>query len=83
MQPERVRGAILTFVGIGNGLSTIALAAVGQFGVNQIIATLLLIPGVLIGLWIAPSLAKLVDASLLRVLILSVSAISGLMLIFG
>ena len=83
LAPDRVRGAILTFVGIGNGFSIVALALVGRFGTDQLTATLLLIPGVIIGLWVAPALAKLIDARLLRVLVLSISAISGLLLVLG
>jgi uncharacterized protein len=83
LEPDRVRGAILTFVGIGNGFSIIALVVVDRFGTDQLTATLLLIPGVLIGLWIAPTLAKLINARILRVLVLSISAISGLLLVVG
>ena len=82
-EPARVRGAILTFVGIGNLFSVMALAIVGRFGSDQILATTLLIPGVLIGLWFAPSLARLIDASSLRLAVLSISAVSGLFLVFG
>ena len=83
MAPDRVRGAILTFVGVGNLFSIIALASVGRFGLEQATATLMLIPGVLLGLWIAPRLAQLIDAKLLRLLVLSISAISGLLLVIG
>jgi uncharacterized membrane protein YfcA len=83
LDPARVRGAILTFVGIGNLLSIIALVIVGRFGPEQALAAVLLIPGVLVGLWLAPGLARRVDARLLRFLVLSISAMSGLMLVFG
>ncbi|MEM8915331.1 MAG: sulfite exporter TauE/SafE family protein, partial [Pseudomonadota bacterium] len=66
LEPDRVRGAILTFVGIGNLLSIIALVIVGRFGSDQALATMLLIPGVLSGLWLAPALARLINARLLR-----------------
>lgn len=83
LEPDRVRGAILTFVGIGNLFSVIALLVVGRFGSDQVLATVLLIPGVLLGLWLAPGLARLIKARLLRFLVLSISAISGLLLVFG
>ena len=83
LSPERVRGAILTFVGIGNGFSILALVLVGKFSTQQLTATLLLIPGVLVGLWIAPTLARIINARVLRTLVLSISAVSGLMLVIG
>lgn len=83
LEPDRVRGAILTFVGLGNLFSIVALITVGRFGTDQAMATLLLIPGVVIGLWFAPMLARLINARLLRILVLSISAVSGLLLVFG
>ena len=83
LEPDRVRGAILTFVGIGNLFSIIALVIVGRFGSDQLLATVSLIPGVLIGLWFAPSLARLINARVLRLLVLLISAVSGLLLVVG
>lgn len=83
LAPERVRGAVLTFVGIGNAFSIIALAIVGRFGSDQLTATLYLIPGVLGGLLVAPMLAGLIDARLLRLLVLAISGVSGALLIFA
>ena len=83
LEPARVRGAILTFVGIGNLFSIIALAVVGRFGADQLMATSMLIPGVLLGLLAAPRLARLIDAKTLRLFVLSISALSGLLLIIG
>ena len=83
LEPDRVRGALLTFVGIGNLFSIMALMVVGRFGTDQFLATILLIPGVLIGLWVAPWLARLIDARLLRALVLLTSAVSGFLLLVG
>lgn len=83
LEPDRVRGSILTFVGIANMFSIIALIAAGRFGSDQFMASLLLIPGVLLGLLCAPRLARLMDARVLRTLVLSISAISGLLLVIG
>ena len=83
LEPARVRGAILTFVGIGNLFSIIALAVVGRFGADQLMATSMLIPGVLLGLLAAPRLARLIDAKTLRLFVLTISALSGLLLIVG
>ena len=81
--PDRMRGAILTFVGIGNGLSIVALYFAGRFGMEQLNSTLVLLPGVLLGLWFAPVLGKLLSPKTIRFLVLSISAISGLALVIS
>jgi len=50
---------------------------------EQLIAALFPAPRVLVGLWFAPKLAALIDARLLRTIVLSVSAISGFVLVIG
>lgn len=79
--PDRVRGAILTFVGIGNGFSIFALYFAGRFGYDQLKATLVLLPGVMLGLWLAPALASKLSAQTIRSLVLTISAVSGLALV--
>lgn len=83
LHPDRVRGAILTFVGIGNAFSAVALWLVGKFPGEQWLTIPVMIPGLLAGLWIAPTLAKLINARLLRLLVLLISGLSGLLLVFG
>jgi len=78
--PDRIRGAILTFVGLGNGLSIIALYFAGRFGVEQLLSSLVLLPGVVLGLWFAPTLAKMLGAKPIRSLVLAISAITGILL---
>ena len=83
MNPARVRGAILTFVVLGNALSIVALAFTGTFGMDQIKATLFLAPGGAVGLLLAPRLARLIDAQRLRLGVLAISALSGMLLVVG
>lgn len=83
LDPNRVRGAILIFTETGNGLLIIALLIIGRFGMEQLIAALFLAPRVMVRLWFAPKLAALIDARLLRTIVLSVSAISGFFLVIG
>ncbi|MBV2358855.1 sulfite exporter TauE/SafE family protein [Thalassococcus sp. CAU 1522] len=83
LAPDRVRGAMLTLIATGSVLSIAALAMIGRFGMAQIVAALAMLPGVLAGLWAAPVLARLIDARLLRFLILAISAISGARLALG
>lgn len=81
--PDRIRGALLTFVGIGNGLSVAALYFAGRFGLEQLGYTLALLPGVLLGLWFAPVLTSLLSISLIRCFVLTISAVSGFSLVIG
>ena len=83
LEPSRVRGAILTFVAAGNAFSLIVLVLAGRFGGDQAAAILVLLPGVLAGLLVAPAAARLINARLLRALVLSVSMVSGLLLVLG
>lgn len=83
LDPDRMRGAILTFVGIGNALSAVTLVLVGRFPPEQWLAILFLLPGVLAGLWLAPTLAQRINAKRLRLLVLSISGLSGMLLAVG
>lgn len=82
-QPERVRGALLAFVIAGNLLSIFALWAVNRFGLSEFYAALGLLPGVALGLFLAPLLVKHIDANRIRTAILMTSGLSGCMLLFG
>lgn len=83
LEPDRVRGATLTFIGMGNALSLIALVIIDQFSHEQMTATLVLAPGVLLGLWVAPRLAATINANVLRSIVLAISASSGLFLVLS
>jgi uncharacterized membrane protein YfcA len=83
LEPDRVRGAILTFIGTGNALSLFALLLIGRFRAEQLMASLVLAPGVVVGLLVAPRLARLIDARLLKSIVLAISATSGLFLVIG
>lgn len=82
-QPERVRGSLLAFVIAGNLLSISALWAVNRFGLAQLYAALGLLPGVALGLFLAPLLVKHIDANRIRTAILMTSGLSGCVLLFG
>lgn len=79
--PERIRGSLLTFIGLGNGCAIVALYFAGHFGQEQLSATLVLLPGVFLGLWFAPTLTKILSAKMIRYLVLIISVISGLALV--
>ena len=83
LKPERVRGALLAFIIAGNLLSIFALWLVNRFGITQLFAALGLLPGIVLGLLLAPHLAKHIDADRIRAAVLTISGLSGLMLLLG
>lgn len=78
--PARIRSALLPFFAIANSVSLVALGAVGMFGWRQVEASLLLVPGLVVGFLAAPWLIRVLSARTIRICILAISAISGLAL---
>jgi uncharacterized protein len=76
-----IRGALLPFLVVATGISLLALAAIGAIDRTHIRATLVLLPGVVAGVWAGPLLSRVFDAGHLRVMILAFSAASGLVLL--
>jgi len=58
-----------------------ALAAFGLFGMPQLVRAGILVPGVVIGLVIAPHIAQHIDGPRLRLIILGIAATSALVLL--
>jgi uncharacterized protein len=79
--PARVRSALLPFFAIANSVSLVALGAVGMLGRPQVEASILLIPGLVVGFLAAPWLIRVLSARTIRICILAISAASGLALV--
>jgi hypothetical protein len=79
--PQRVRAALLPLFAVANPLALIALASAGLFGQRELIASLILMPGLLVGYWLAPLLVRLLPPPAVRAGLLAISAISGLLLV--
>lgn len=79
--PRRVRAALLPLFAVANPLALVALAAAGLFGMRETIASMLLMPGLLIGYLLAPLLARALPPAAVRAGLLAISAISGLLLV--
>ena len=79
--PARIRSALLPFFAFANSISLLALVAIGMFGWNEIYASILLLPGLMIGYLAAPWLIRLMSARMIRACILAISGISGLALV--
>jgi uncharacterized membrane protein YfcA len=78
--PIRVRSALLPFFVFANGLSLAALAAIGMFGWRELVASVILLPGLAIGFAVSPWLVRLMSPGAIRACILGISAFSGVAL---
>ena len=80
-EPRVARGMLGAFFSVAYSGAVAALAAFGMFGVSQIVREAVLIPGVLVGLIVAPHIAPYIDGAKLRFIILAVAATSALVLL--
>ncbi|MGH7006230.1 MAG: sulfite exporter TauE/SafE family protein [Alphaproteobacteria bacterium] len=80
--PARARLMLSTFFIPGTLISMVALALLGRFGVREILLGLMLVPGPLLGLALAPLVARHLDRKRTRYAILAIAAISGALLLF-
>jgi uncharacterized membrane protein YfcA len=79
--PTRIRSALLPFFIFANGLSMLALAVIGMFGWRELYASLMLMPGLLVGFLASPLLARILSPAAIRASLLTISAVSGLTLL--
>lgn len=79
-RPDRIRSALLPFFLFANGLSLVALFAIGRFGRRELEASAMLLPGLVIGYLVSPWLIRVMSPRFIRISILAISAASGLAL---
>ena len=63
-------------------ISIVALALLGRFGQRELLLGVILVPGPLIGLAVAPRVTRYLDRRRTRYAILAIAAISGGLLLF-
>jgi hypothetical protein len=81
-KPEQARAMLGAFFFVAYVGSVLALAAVGLFGMRELRLAAVLVPGVLVGVLIAPRLAQYLSPARLRAAILGISATSAVVLLF-
>jgi uncharacterized membrane protein YfcA len=79
--PARIRAALLPFFAAASIVSLVALAAIGQFGKRELFASALLLPGIAIGYAAAPGLIRIMSPRTVRILVLTITAVSGIALL--
>jgi uncharacterized membrane protein YfcA len=79
--PKVARAILSTFFAIAYLAAVAALAAFGLFGISHLIRAAILVPGVVLGLVVAPHLAQHIDGTRLRFIILGIAAASAVALV--
>jgi len=80
-KPQVARAMLGAFFAVAYLGAVAALAGFGLFGWPQLVRAVILLPGVAIGLVVAPLLAPHIDGKRLRLVILGIAALSGLTLL--
>jgi uncharacterized membrane protein YfcA len=80
-EPRVARAMLGAFFSMAYLGAVAALAAFGLFGIPELVRAGILLPGVVIGLVVAPRLARHIDAKRLRFIILGIAVASGLTLV--
>ncbi|HSL59101.1 MAG TPA: sulfite exporter TauE/SafE family protein [Acidimicrobiales bacterium] len=73
-----LRGALARFFTIGGILSVVSLVVVGRFGLDALLTSLILVPGVVLGFVLSRHLNRVLDGGWTRVAVLAVSAASAI-----
>lgn len=81
MAPAKVRATLSAFFAAGTILSIIALSVSGSLAGRQLRLGLLLLPGVVAGLWASPWIRRHVDGPRFRPILLAVCAASAVALL--
>jgi uncharacterized membrane protein YfcA len=80
-EPAQFRATLGAFFAVGYIMAVALLAAVGLFGRHELVLGLALLPGVALGYLVAPAISKFINTTLLRIAILTVSAVSAVLLL--
>lgn len=80
-QGTRLRATLSSFFWIGTILSLVALRAVGRFGAYELRLTAILLPSIMFGYLLSRWTRGLVDRGRTRMAVLTVAAISGVVVI--
>jgi hypothetical protein len=76
-----LRGTLAGFFVMGCLLSAVTLALVGRFGLPELVAGVLLVPGTLLGYALSPPFVRWLDRGYTRAAVLGLSAAAGLVLV--
>ena len=75
---DRLRATLSGFFLLGASVSLSALAIIGRFGRAELLVSLTLLPGILLGFWISGRMARILDRGYTRVAVLATAALAAL-----
>lgn len=78
----KVRATLNGFFAVGTLVSIAALAAWGAFGLDNVLRSLILLPALAGGFWVAPAVARRVQGGRLRAIMLTVCVAASLLIIW-
>ncbi len=77
----RIRGTLSGIFVVGTVLSIASLIVIGRFGVRELLAAAVLVPGIAAGYWISARTAPFLDAGRIRMAVLTVAGLAAGLLI--
>jgi len=78
---SRIRGTLSVIFAIGTVISMTSLVIIGRFGLQEIQASLVLFPGIVVGFYLSRYTARILDRGFIRTAVLITSALSGMFVI--
>lgn len=80
---SRLRGTLSSYFIFSSGLSLLVLMVMGNFGIDKVEMSLLLLPGTLVGFVVSNRTLSLLDRGYTRAAVLTLSALAALAAILG
>jgi hypothetical protein len=78
---SRIRGTLSVIFAIGTVISMASLLIIGRFGGKEVLAALVLFPGIVIGFVLSRHTARILDKGFIRVAVLTTAALSGIFVV--
>lgn len=79
--PPTIRSTLAAYFVIGSAVSILILVYFGRFGMEQVIASIVFVPSLILGYWTSGHVVTRLNRTLTRYSVLALSGISGLILI--
>lgn len=78
---SRIRGTLSVIFSIGTVISMVSLLIIGQFGIREVQAALVLFPGIIVGFFLSSHTARILDRGFIRIAVLITAALSGIFVV--
>lgn len=78
---SRIRGTLSVIFAVGTVISMASLLIIGRFGIQEVLAALVLFPGIVVGFLLSCHTARILDRGFIRAAVLMTAALSGLFVV--